>query len=351
MSKTLKNFDRCKIGYYINYLTADNRQPFQIVGTLAENVTETPNASYINDDWFKYITTLSKNPRPIIDGNTLATAVNEVSIIDDFIIKNYSERYVFSGDLCSWCDYNYKPLDALTISAPLIFQKIMRSKVRALFENKREEYSRLWEIQTAEYNPLNDFDYTEVEKHTGTDTTAHTGTDTTSHSGTDTTTHSGKDTTQNSGTDTTTRTGSQANAHTGTDTDTDSGTDTNTGFTYAFDSVSEVNKDKNTTTHGKQTQTTYNDTLTTSFNNVADATSHGLKSELTHGEQIAKLHGESIATVHGESVGLTHGEKIETTISGSNKSPIELMNEHHEFWKKFNFLEIIAGDIAREISV
>ena len=335
MSKSIKNYGRCNVGYYVNYLIPGNTQPFQVVGTYAEHTAETPSASYINDDWFKYITTLSATPRPIIDGSSITIAQNQVSIIDDFIIKNYSERCVFSDDFVSWCDYDYKPSNALDLSAPLIFKKIMRSRVQTLFERKRTEYNRLWEIQTSEYNPLIDFDYTEVEKHTGTDTTAHTGTDTT--------THSGKDTRQNSGTDTTTRTGSQADSHTGTNTDTDSGTDTSTGFTYAFDSVSEVNKDKNTLSHGKQTQTTYNDTLTSTYNNVADATAHGLKTELTHGEQVDILHGES--------VGLTHGEKIEIEKHGSNKSPVELMNSHRDFWEKFNILEIIAGDVAGAISV
>lgn len=351
MSKSIKNYGRCNVGYYVNYLIPGNTQPFQVVGTYAEHTAETPTASYINDNWFKYITTLSATPRPIIDGANITTAQNQVSIIDDFIIKNFSERCVFSEDFVSWCDYDYKPSDALGLSAPLIFKKIMRSRIQTLFERKRVEYNRLWEIQTSEYNPLNDFDYTEVEKHTGTDTTAHTGTDTTTHSGTDTTTHSGKDTKQNSGTDTTTRTGSQADAHTGTNTDADSGTDTNTGYTYAFDSVSEVNKDKNTVSHGKQTQTTFNDTLTTSYNNVADATAHGLKTELTHGESIGTTHGEQIALLHGESIGTTHGEKIEREKHGSNKSPVELMKEHRDFWEQFNLLEIIAGDVAREISV
>lgn len=335
MSKSLKNYGRCNVGYYVNYLIPGNTQPFQVVGTYAEHTAETPNASYINDNWFKYITTLSTTPRPIIDGSNITTAQNQISIIDDFIIKNFSDRCVFSDDFVSWCDYDYKPSNALELSAPLIFKKIMRSRVQTLFETKRVEYSRLWEIQTSEYNPLNDFDYTEIEKHTGTDTTAHTGTDTT--------THSGKDTKQNSGTDTTTRTGSQSDAHTGTDTDTDSGTDTNTGYTYAFDSVSEVNKDKNTVSHGKQTQTTFNDTLTTTYNSLADATAHGLKTELTH--------GESIGVTHGESIGVTHGEKIEIEKHGSNKNPVELMKEHRDFWEKFNILEIIAGDVAKAISV
>lgn len=335
MSKPIKKFDRAHVGYYVNYVVDNNTQPFQIVGTFAENQTETPNASYLNDEWFNYITTESHNPRPIISGNTVINAVNNISRIDDYIIKNFSCRYVFSDDFCAWVDYDFKPADVLTISAPLIFQKIARSKVRSLFENKREEYKRLWEMQTAEYNPLNDFDNYEKETHKGTDTTT--------HGGTDTITNSGKDTTQNSGTDTTTRTGSESNAHSGTNTNANTGTDTNNGFTYAFDSVNDVQKDKNTTTYGKSETTTFNDTVATTYNSVADATAHGLKTELTH--------GKSTSTMHGETIGLAHGEIIEKESRGSTMSPAELLTEHRKLWEDFNFLGIVATDVIKEISV
>lgn len=335
MSKALKNYDRCELGYYINYVTSDNTQPFQIVGTYTENATETPGASYINDDWFIYITSLAKNPRPIINGNTLSVAENEISIIDDFIMNNYSRRCVFSDDFSTWCDYDYKPATVNTISAPLLFQKITRGRVRSILENKREEYIRLWEIQTSEYNPLNDYD--DFERVT------HSGTDTSTHSGTDTTAHSGKDTTQNSGTDTTTKTGSETLSHTGYDTVADSGSDTATGSTYAFDSVSEVNKDKNVNTYGKSTQTTYNDSNSTTYNNVADSLSHGLKTELTHGESVALTHGESVAN--------HHGEVITREKSGSTLSPSELLTKHREMWENFNILQTIANDIILSISV
>lgn len=351
MSKPIKKFDRAHIGYYVNYVVENNTQPFQIVGTFSENQTETPSASYLNDDWFEYITAESHNPRPIISGNTLINAVNNVSRIDDYIIKNFSCRYVFSDDFCAWVDYDFKPADVLTISAPLIFQKIARSKVRSLFENKREEYNRLWEMQTSEYNPLNDFDNYEKETHKGTDTTTHGGMDTTANTGSDTTAHSGKDTTQNSGTDTTTRTGSESNAHSGTNTNANTGTDTNNGFTYAFDSVNDVQKDKNTTTYGKSETTTFNDTVTSTYNSVADATAHGLKTELTHGESIQTTHGKSTTTTHGETIGLAHGEIIEKESRGSTMSPAELLTEHRKMWEEFNLLGIIATDVIREISV
>jgi hypothetical protein len=335
MSKPIKKFDRAHIGYYVNYVVENNTQPFQIVGTYSENQTETPNASYINDEWFEYITAESHNPRPIISGNTLINAVNNVSRIDDYIIKNFSCRYVFSDDFCTWVDYDFKPADVLTVSAPLIFQKIARSKVRSLFENKREEYKRLWEMQTSVYNPLNDFDNYEKETHKGTDTTT--------HGGMDTVANSGKDTTQNSGTDTTTRTGSESNAHSGTNTNANTGTDTNNGFTYAFDSVNDVQKDKNTTTYGKSETTTFNDTVTSTYNSVADATAHCLKTELTH--------GKSTTTTHGETIGLAHGEIIEKESHGSTMSPSELLTEHRKMWEDFNLLGIIATDVIREISV
>lgn len=350
MSKPVKSYPNYKIGYFVNYVTADNNQPFQMVGTYSENSAETPGASYINDDWFEYITTLSKNKRPIFNNGSIGFAENDISIIDDFIINNYSERELFTGDFYSICDYDFKPVNDYDISAPLIFRVLSRSKIRALLENKRGEYNRLWEIETADYNPLKDYDELTTECHTGTDTTSHTGTDTTTHSGTDTTTHSGKDTTQNSGTDTTLHSGTESTGRTGTDTLANSGTDTVNESTFAFDSVSAVDSGKSQTVHGKQEQTTYNTTETLTHNN-SDALSHGLKSELTHGETIGTTHSETIGVLHGESIGTTHGEIITVEKSGSKANNPELLTVHRDFWENFNILQVIADDIIKTISV
>ena len=350
MSKPIKNYPNYKIGYFVNYVTINNTQPFQMVGTYAENETETPGASYLNDEWFEYITTVSKNKRPIFNNGAISYAENDISVIDDFIINNYSSRDLFVDDFYTLCDYDFKPLNNESVSAPLLFQVNARSKIRALLENKRVEYNRIWEIQTANYNPLKDYEELIVERHSGTDTTAHTGTDTTAHTGTDTTTHSGKDTTQNSGTDTTTHSGTESTGRTGTDTLTNSGTDTVNESTFAFDSVNAVDSGKSSTVHGKQEQTAYNTTETLTHNN-SDALSHGLKTELTHGESIGVTHGKSVATTHGESIGVTHGETVTYEKSGSKANDPELLNAHREFWENFNLLQIIAEDIIKTISV
>lgn len=334
MSKPIKSFPNYKIGYFVNYVTANNNQPFQMVGTHSENETETPNASYINDDWFEYITTLSKNKRPIFNNGSIGFAENDISIIDDYIINNYSERELFTGDFYSICDYDFKPVNDSDISAPLIFRVLSRSKIRSLLENKRGEYNRLWEIETAEYNPLKDYDELTTERHSGTDTTA--------HSGTDTTTHSGKDTRQNSGIDTTTHSGTESTGRTGTDTLANSGTDTVNDSTFAFDSANAVDSGKSQTIHGKQEQTTYNTTETLTHNN-SDALSHGLKSELTH--------GETVGLQHGESIGTTHGEVITVEKSGSKANNPELLTVHRDFWENFNILQVIAEDIIKTISI
>lgn len=350
MSKPLRSYPNYKVGYFVNYVTDDNSQPFQLVGTMAENTTETPGASYLNDEWFKYITTLSKNKRPIFYHGVISYATNDISIIDDYIINNYSERELFTSDFYNIIDYDFKPSSDSSISAPLIFRVLSRSKIRAMLENKRGEYNRLWEIETANYNPLKDYDELTTERHSGTDTTSHTGTDTTTHSGTDTTTHSGKDTTQNSGTDTTTHSGTESTGRTGTDTLANTGTDTVNESTFAFDSVNAVDSGKSQTVHGKQEQTTYNTTETLTHNN-SDELRHGLKSELTHGETIENTRGETIGVLHGESIGTTHGEIITVEKSGSKANTPELLKVHRDFWENFNILEVIADDIIKMVSI
>ncbi len=348
MYKNIVDFWRHEIGYFVTYVIGTT-QPFQIVGTYAENVTETPNASYINDDWFKYITTVSTNPRFIIDGDDLTTASDSISIVDDYIQNNFSHRYLFTETIEAISRFTFEPLTTATPSACMLWRRIVRGKIRAMFEANREKYARLYEAFTAEYDPLTDLTEKITVTHSGTDSRANSGTDTRTHSGTDTTTHGGKDTTQNSGTDTTTHGGTDSKTHTGTETTAESGTDGTANTVYAFDSSNAVNKDATTNTYGKTDTTTYN-TGESMTHGETIGTAHGKKTELTHGETVTTQHGQSVATLHGKTETTTHGEKVVTEKEAGNREPALLIREHVELWENASFLDSVAYDIVKRIS-
>ena len=187
--KSIMKYWKGEIGYFVSYVIG-TAQPFQIVGTYAENTSETPTASYINDNWFKYITTVSTNPRFIIDGDDLTTATDSISIIDDYIQNFFGHRLIFDDVFFTISRFTFAPSSVSMPSACMLWRRIARAKVRALFESNREKYARLYEAFTAEYDPLKDLSEKITVTHSGTDSKANSGTDTRTHSGTDTPPHS-----------------------------------------------------------------------------------------------------------------------------------------------------------------
>lgn len=191
-----------------------------------------------------------------------------------------------------------------------------------------QKWARLWEVQTAEFDPIENYSMTEkeetkygkVDTNSGTDSTLRTGTDTNTESGTNTLlmtgtdTHalSGKDTVKNTGTDNVVTSGSQSNVKTGSQSNVKTGsealamagseqdshtggyTDTNNSLATehevsAFNSsgYSDASKD---TTSGGTTRTHNNDNVTksftnrtdtTTFNNVTDATTFNSVTDAT----------------------------------------------------------------------
>ena len=233
--------------------------------------------------------------------------------------------------------------------------------VAYMMYNKR--WSRLWEILTAEFNPLQNYDmsesktinYGKIDTNSGTDTTLRTGTDTHAESGTDTMlmtgtdtnaesgtntilmtgtdTHaeSGKDTIRNTGTDNIVKTGSEALVRTGSNTLTKSGSETDShtgGYTdtnnnlstehevSAFNSSGYQDASKDTTTGSAQrtynsdnvtktfnnrtdTSTNNNLTDTTTFNSVTTGETKNLQDETTYGHQDQETRNMSDATTFG----------------------------------------------------
>ena len=125
-------------------------------------------------------------------------------------------------------------------------------------------WQRIYNVSIMEYNPLENYNRTELttenqdnsETHSGTDSQAHTGTDTETHSGTDSEAHTGTDTETNSGSDvhsntgTDTTSGSTRTALDGTDTETHSGNDVVTFKKAAFDTNTMVDTESQTTANG-----------------------------------------------------------------------------------------------------
>ena len=204
-------------------------------------------------------------------------------------------------------------------------------------------WQRIYTASLMEYNPIENYNRTEIETITDDKTESHTGTDTTTisqnrtetNSGTDTTTISGNRTETNSGTDTTTISENRTETNSGTDTTTTTGnsTETNSG------TDTETNK-----------QTAYDSNL----QHVHDS------SELAHGHTIGINSSGSNATAYGHSIGetssgsnaLSHGEIItnegEITRENHTSGNIgvttsqQMLEQEIEISSKLNVINIIV---------
>lgn len=256
-----------------------------------------------------------------------------------------------------------------------------------------QKWARLWEVQTAEFDPIENYSMTEKEEtkygkidtNSGTDSTVRTGTDTNTESGTNTLlmtgtdTHaaSGKDTVKNTGTDNVVNTGSQANVRTGSETDSHTGgyTDTNNNVATehevsAFNSSGYSDASKDTTTgntsrtyNSDNIQKTYtNVTDTTTFNSVTNAETKNLQDETTYGKQDLETRNMSDATTFGHvntesrnmTDALTHGHVV--TASGKDERELtrsgnigvttsqQMLESSLELWK-WNFFCDIFKDV------
>ena len=184
-------------------------------------------------------------------------------------------------------------------------------------------WERIFTASQLEYNPIENYNRTELETISDDRTDTHSGNDVNKLTGTDTRlldntqTHSGSDTHATSETHTGTDTHTISETHSGTDThtisETHSGTDTHT--------TSETHSGTDTTTNSI---TAYDANTQYVHDTSALLHGHGISGSdaLAHGESIsgsdALAHGESIsgsdALAHGESISgsdtMAHGHKI-----------------------------------------
>ena len=155
-------------------------------------------------------------------------------------------------------------------------------------------WDKIYTAAMAEYNPIENYNRTEVLSETGHGTHSEQSSGSEKHSGTDTETNSGTDTVQHSGTDTsntnntTTRTGYNAESN--------SGTDTLTTNRAAFDSSSLVTTGTDSTHFGKNVNNTINET-----NRDTGSAS------VQHGEKVGTTYGHTLNTKHGEEIAQTSG--------------------------------------------
>lgn len=130
-------------------------------------------------------------------------------------------------------------------------------------------WERIFTASKLEYNPIENYNRTELE--------------TISDDRTDT--HSGQDISQASGSDTTQASGSDSQNISNTHTETNSGTDTSTNSIQAYDSNIYQPHDKSELQHGHSVTESDTGSVATTFGKK-DTITHGKKDTFTHGEKI-----------------------------------------------------------------
>lgn len=184
----------------------------------------------------------------------------------------------------------------------------MRKAIGSWSKKELPTWERIYQASLETYNPIENYNRTEVTTESGTDSRTESGTGSETHSGTDTQAHSGKDTVQNSGSDSSQT--SSTTTTTGTHTDTNSGTDTVTHSRMAFDSNTAVTTDTDSTQHGH-------------------VLTQGINDSVSESGTASVTHGQKVETTHGESIGFTHGESVATTSGNTSTGENEITRNSH----------------------
>ena len=157
-------------------------------------------------------------------------------------------------------------------------------------------WDRIYAASKAEYNPIENYNRTEIGSETGTSSHTENTNGSETHSGTDTESHSGTDSSS----------GNNTSRLTGTDHDTNTGSDITTHTQYAYDSNAAVNTGSDTLQHGHG--------ITKSLNETNSVTS---SSAVMHGETIANQHGHKVAQTGSNTGSGTNKVTRESHISGN----------------------------------
>lgn len=206
-----------------------------------------------------------------------------------------------------------------------------------------KKWARYWEVLTAEFDPIKNYDMRETLEGANGNLQTHAGTDTDRHTGTDTLTQTGTDTNVRTGTDTNVKTGSHSDAHSGSTTD--SGNRNVENEVSAFNSSTYQDNTKDTETNGNTR--THNDTITTTYNNETDTRTYGsltdqqtknLTDRDTKDLTDSTQYGHTITDAGTESHILTRSGNIGVTTSQ------QMLESSLELWK-WNFFYDVFKDI------
>ena len=204
-------------------------------------------------------------------------------------------------------------------------------------------WQRIYTASLMEYNPIENYNRTEIEtitddkteSHTGTDTTTISGNRTETNSGTDTTTISENRTETNSGTDTTTTTGNS--------TETNSGTDTETNKQTAYDSNLQYVHDSSDLAHGHTIGINSSGSNATAYGHSIGETSSG-SNATAYGHSIGETSSGSNALAHGEII-TNEGEITRENHTSGNigvTTSQQMLEQEIEISSKLNVINIIV---------
>lgn len=178
-------------------------------------------------------------------------------------------------------------------------------------------WERIFTAANLEYNPIENYNRTELETiaddrtdtHSGNDVTRSSGVDSRALTSTKTETHSGSDSKQISSTDSETNSGTDSRQLSSTGSETNSGTDTQTNKISGYDSGNLVDHDQNLLQHGHGVNTSSSGSDATTYGHMISKTGSG-SDATTYGHVITEGGSGSDATTYGKTETLTHGEQI-----------------------------------------
>ena len=224
--------------------------------------------------------------------------------------------------------------------------EVMRTLIGVWSHKMLPVWQHLYDTTMYEYDPIQNYNRTEIETISGEGNRVHSGTDSTTTGGTDTTTFGGRDVTTTGGNDTTTFGGRDVTTMGGSDTSTMGGADTTTHggqnshnqtttrtgdnrhSIAGFDSVPTANSDglvlndtddahsteiiSGSETFGK-TETLQHGRTETLQHGRTETLQHGRTETLQHGKTETLQHEKTEALQHGKTEQLVHGEHIADT--------------------------------------
>lgn len=340
MARAARRYNKTNLGYYLD-------KPTEVIGGYDRAITLVLNpndlrytgASFLDDDWFKYIAAATTNHSLYLTESprTVNRCITANSRLDDDLLRRYGFRVMLPDLLADFHEMGEE------VGTELL-NDWFADNVIELFDTNREAFKRIYAVINEEYQPLYNLDVTYTEQHSGTDVEGIEGTQSTSRTleGDRTTEYKGSETDAKSGSDTLAYSGSETNR------DGDNSKTTTHNSTYAFnssdpvpESVSEVDHDTETTKSftNRQDQTTYNSSDTHSFTNRKDET--------------AIDDTEATDTTTASDRSFTHGEKITTRRYGNQgiTKSTELLEDEIRAWSNIDFVHYVTDIVAHRISI